>query len=350
MRRAYALFAGPLIFSVSGVAWAQAKSAAQTQFDWGLAEMQAGHFETGCPALAESYKLEPLPGALFTLAECESKWGKLATALSHYSAYLDLFSRMTAQQKVDQVGRDQLARTARERLRREVPLLTITLAPSTPPGTVIRCDGDPVNEPSLGTALPLDPGTHVLVARTPEGREFEQRIVVAASERKTQAVDVITMSPIGVRVSMPSAEPPVLATIATPSPPSSNPDRSSSWGPWIWGSGALGLAGLTVGTVAGIVTWEDKSTIDSQCAMGGNPVPCSSTGKSAADSSRVSGLVSDIGFGVGLAGLATALTLWLAHPRRTQAATVRDLRAKTATDTTSPRVTWQGRTIAIRFE
>src|SRR5690242_13425871 len=71
----------------------------QAQFDYGLAEMEAGRYATGCPALAESYRLDPHPGVLFTLAECENRAGKLASALTHYDAYRDLYAHMSEAEK-----------------------------------------------------------------------------------------------------------------------------------------------------------------------------------------------------------------------------------------------------------
>jgi hypothetical protein len=301
-------------------AYAQSKSAAQSQYDWGLAEMQAGRYSSGCPALAESYKLDPLPGALFTLAECENKWGKLATALAHYAAYLDAYSRMTARQKADQVGRDQLALVQRERLEREAPRLTVTLGASAPQDTAIRCDGEPIGAPSIGVALPSDPGEHVITADASDGRRFEEHFTLTKGEKQTHVVELkIAPAPVpppvpllpGTTSPSPPSPPPAAIQVHELSSPTPKPSRT-----WAYVSGAIGLAGVAVGTVAGILTAEDKATIDKYCGVGGNPPQsCYSQGLAAADDSKVAGLVSDIGFGVGAAGLATAVVLWIVRPR-----------------------------------
>ncbi len=105
-------------------------STAQTQFDYGLAEMEAGRYSSGCPALAESYRIDPHPGVLFTLSECENKWGRIASAFTHYEAYLDLFAHMSDEQKAHQRGRDRIAASQRDALRAMVPQLAIALPPS----------------------------------------------------------------------------------------------------------------------------------------------------------------------------------------------------------------------------
>src|ERR1700733_10594176 len=78
---------------------ALAADPAQAAFERGLAQMEAGRFDLGCPAVEESYKLDPRPGTLFTLAECEAKRGHLATAVRRYDDYLSLWSALPPDKK-----------------------------------------------------------------------------------------------------------------------------------------------------------------------------------------------------------------------------------------------------------
>jgi hypothetical protein len=52
------LFASPLVR-------AQAPSAAEELWERGIADWKAGKLDTGCPAIDESYRLDPQAGALF---------------------------------------------------------------------------------------------------------------------------------------------------------------------------------------------------------------------------------------------------------------------------------------------
>jgi hypothetical protein len=281
--------------------------------------MQAGRFESGCPALAASYKLDPLPGALFTLAECEHKWGKLATALAHYAAYLDAFSRMTTRQKANQIGRDRIAQAQRDQLERDVPRLTIKLGATAPQETAVHCDGEPLGAPSLGLPLPIDPGVHSVTAETSDARRYEEQLTLTTAERQTIVVEFPPapnvsgqpLPPAGtdVRSSAGASSSPAATRQEAPAP-SSAPSRT-----WLYAAGAVGVGGLAVGMVAGIVTIAHKGTIDRHCGIGGDPTSCDADGKSAADASHVTGLVSDIGFGVGVAGVAAAAVLWATQPR-----------------------------------
>src|SRR5260370_26599246 len=82
-------------------AWADdsASAEADTLFRSGLEEMRAGRYEVACPMLAKSYQLDPLPGALFTEADCEAAWGKVATAIEHYQAFVNSLTTMPADRR-----------------------------------------------------------------------------------------------------------------------------------------------------------------------------------------------------------------------------------------------------------
>ena len=277
-------------------------SAAQTQFDYGLAEMEAGRFASGCPALAESYRIDPHPGVLFTLAECENKWGKIASAFTHYEAYIDLFAHMSDEQKAHQRGRDRIAAAQRDALRPMLPQLAIALPAGAPPGTTVTRDGDPLGAPSLGVALPVDPGEHVIVAKTPDGVRHETRVTLERGQRRNVVLDLsATAPPTSTSTSTPT---PTATATPTPTPTEAgNPLRT-----WAWIAGGIGLAGIAVGSIAGAVVMNDASTIHSQCP---SDQSCSPSGLSAASQSRTFGAISDVGFAVGGAGLVTSLVLFL---------------------------------------
>jgi hypothetical protein len=211
-----------LIAAPSGTAHAQTTAAAEALFDKGLEDMLAGKYDTGCPALAESYRLEPKAGALFTLAECENKAGKLASARAHYDDYLRLFAGMSKSEQAAQRGRDQAARDQRAGLEGRVPHLTLELPDDAPPETVVRFDGTRFERPALGLPLPVDPGSHVIEVEVPgrpaktlsvELGEGEKRVVLLALPAAAEEVAV--------------APPPVAA------PPAAGPDDIAAQGAWL---------------------------------------------------------------------------------------------------------------------
>jgi len=308
-REGLGLVVAAAIASLAPAARAQGGSP-QAQFDYGLAEMEAGRYATGCPALAESYRLDPHPGVLFTLAECENRAGKLASALTHYDAYRDLYAHMSEVEKGRQRGRERVAATQREKLVAEVPQLSVALPPGAPAGTAVTRDGALLGAPSLGVPAPVDPGEHVVVARTPDGVAHETRVTLARAEHRAVVVDLRVPAPApatahgGAAAAPspgPSPEAPVVVT-------SSSPLRT-----WAWVAGAAGLAGIAVGAIAGGLVLADTSTISADCHPDRS---CNQQGLDAATHAHTMGLVSDVGFAVGGAALVASTVLFLASPSR----------------------------------
>jgi hypothetical protein len=273
-------------------------AAAKKLFDEGLAKMQAGDFEKGCPALEASYKTDPRPGTLFTLAECEAKRGRLATAVARYDDYIALYAQFSDDQKKKQGDREKISRSQRDALGPEVPQLRLTLPSDAPKGTVVTRNGTKLDPGSIGMALRVDPGEHRITAQAPGGPVTEVKVTIGKGERKSIFLDV-----------------------ALP-PSASKPDQGLS-GQRIaaYAAGGVGLAGLVLGGVMGGLTIGKKSVIEANCGViPEDPTACNDAGLAAASEAKTLGLVSTIGFGVGGAGAVAAVVLFLTEPKGASAA------------------------------
>jgi hypothetical protein len=290
---------------------AQDIAAAKTLFTQGLSEMEAEHYDKGCPALEASYKLDPRPGTLFTLAECENKRGRLATAVARYDDYLSMYARLTAEQKQKQRDREKTAREQKAALGPQVPELTLSLPPGAPPGTVVKRDGSELAAAALGLALPVDPGEHVVTTQTPDGKGTEIRVTLGKGEKKQVTLPVKDAS----------AAPPVAAPPPPVIAPSPAPGAEAAHGPsgrrlGAYVAGGVGIAGIILGGVMGGLALGKKSEIAKNCNFPGDPKGCSDTGLAVVDSAKTSALVSTVGFGVGAAGVVAAGVLLLTEPKR----------------------------------
>jgi hypothetical protein len=268
----------------------QDSAASEALFKAGVADMEAGKLETACPAIAESHRLEPRPGTLFTLAQCEAKWGKVASAVAHFSEYLGFVSQMPAVDHARHVDRAKKAQLQLEKLGPEVPHLTLVPPPGAPRELSVKRDGIVLSAASMGVALPVDPGEHVVVTRTPGGPEHTQHFRIGLREHKRVEL-VVKQSGAAPR---------------GPARSSASGYRSSALV-----AGGIGVAGVVVGAVAGIVSIGKKKTVDDNCSGRF----CNDEGLSAADDGRTAARVSTAGFAVGAAGLATAVVLWVLAPR-----------------------------------
>lgn len=308
------------LLSLSAPAAAQDIAAAEALFDRGLADMQAGHYETGCKALAESEHLDPQPGTLFTLAACEAQRGRIATAVARFKDYLARFDQMTPEGKARQGERPKVARQERDRLSPQIPRLALSLPPGAPAGTVVRRDGYVLGEAALGVALPVDPGEHLVSIQTPGGPVQEQRVTIAAGETKKLTL-TLKKAP-GSRAPAPLPAPPQQATPGIgpeptePDAPAPPAGRRTA----VYVTGGIGAAGLVAGGILGALVFGKKGVIAKHCGSGiqvADRKTCDATGFDAANSANTMALVSTVAFGVGLAGLGTAGVLYWTEPRHT---------------------------------
>ncbi|HMI89052.1 MAG TPA: hypothetical protein VK550_33470 [Polyangiaceae bacterium] len=295
----------------AGSACAQEDAAAEALFNKGLSEMEAGRFETACPTLKESQRLDPRMGTLFTLAECEAKGGMIASAVAHYDEYLRLFGRLTPAQKAAQAGREKVSAAQKAALSPQVPYVTLLLRDA-PAGTTVKWDDMVFHLPALGVPLPVNPGDHVVTTQAPGSASSVTRVTLEKAERKQVELKIGAPSS-GIAKTAPS---PVAPSPARPSgaPAAAEADAGSSENSrrvWVYGAAGLGVAGLVVGSITGAVVLGKKGTVDDNC----EGTRCNAAGKEAADSAQTLGLVSTIGFGVGIAGLATATVLFFTEPK-----------------------------------
>jgi len=296
MRLLPASLASAFVLCIAPGAMAQDSAAADALFDKGLSEMKAGQFDTGCPKLAESHRLDPRAGTLFTLAECEAQGGKLASALVHYEDYLRVFARMSAKERAGQRGREDVAKEAIARLTPEVPTLALRLPPGAPPDAVVVRNGTRLGSAALGVPLPVNPGEQHVVVEL-DGRRSEQRIAIAKGEKKELVLELPAPEQVA-----PASAPPAAAAPSAPARPTKSRSNALAYV-----AGGIGLAGIAVGSVTGAMVFGKKGTIDDHC----DGKACDQQGLDAADSAKTLGLVSTIGFGVGAVGLATATVLLL---------------------------------------
>ena len=290
-----------LALLAGGPAAAQDLAAAEELFNKGVADLDAGKYDTACPALAESQRIDPRPGTLFALADCRDKEGKIASAATLYDDYLRASDQLKSAQRLRHDKRINAAKVRRADLAPQIPELTLALPPSAPAGVRVTRDGAEVSPAALGVALPLDPGEHVVTFRIGEGPVVEERISLAAGEKKTLEIDLRRAE----------KKPKSAVVIRTPvggstQAPVGNEELSGRRiGALV--AGSVGVAGLALGGVTGLMTLAKKPTIEEHC----RGVVCDAEGKAAADATRLPALLSNVGFGVGAAGAAVGLILWL---------------------------------------
>lgn len=279
------------LLGAPGAAEAAPKSEAGPLFERGLVEMQAGRYASACPAFEQSYALEPLPGVLFTLAECEAGWGKLATAIGHYQRYLEVLPTLPAAQRERHAERAKVASEKIAALNGLVPELTIRVPDGAPAGVVVKRNGEVVAPTTYGIARGVDPGDYLVEAELGGKPIYTRRLTLR--ERDRAQVDV----PLPGQGSGGAAK--------EPQPAVTKDEEGSGLQTAGFVVGGIGVASLAVGLITGGLAMGTKGTIEDNCP----DRRCTPEGRDAVDQGQTYGLVSTITFAVGLAGIAAGVIM-----------------------------------------
>jgi hypothetical protein len=273
---------------------------AQALFEAARVAIAHGDYGGACPKFAESQRLDPAPGTLLNLADCEEHLGHLARAWDAWHEGIALLPR----------GDERLA-PARQRaqaLESRLPRLLIRLAPGVPPATKLQCDSTEIGTASLGVPLPVDPGPHLVRAAAAGFAPSTTNVTLAEGETRT--IDVTLGPPLP---AAPEAPPP---SVSTPAPSTAPPPARAVGGTRSggglrvvgWIVGGVGVAGVGVGAATGILTMSRKATVDVHCSAAKG---CDQTGYDAAQSGKTLAVESNVFFAAGAVLLATGVSLVL---------------------------------------
>lgn len=294
--------AGALVFGAFVlVAPAAMASDAETLFREGRKAIQAGDYPTGCAKFAESEKLEPAPGTLLNLADCEEHLGRFSKSAEHYRLAASGFPKNDPRRK--------LAMERAQTLDARVGRLTLKLG-NVPPGTVVRRDGADLPTSALGREEPADPG--------------DVEIVVVASGRRDRSYKVhvdegkptIVVLEAGEPIPAPAArDDRVVKPVVGPSDADVRSARTRRTVGYALAG--VGVASLAVGAVTGILALDRAATVDEHCDA---DVRCDQEGLDAAESGEVLAPVSTvtIAAGVLLVGAGVYFLLTSKPPRTGQ--------------------------------
>lgn len=275
------------VIAVAIVSWhapanATEPASAREQLKLGYLLAQEGKCAEAIPHLTESLRLDPKAITIINLADCEEKVGKLADAMGHW---VDARARARVE---NQRPIEEEATTRLGSLEPRLARLTIHLSPTAPAGAFVERDGVVLGAPSIGIALPIDPGAHSVVVKAP-GRE-ERRTQLTLAEGEVKRVDV-EAGPAVAPSSPPAAVPPT-TNAASP---------TASTSPLVFVGFGVAAVGAAIGAVTGTMSLGAASDAERACPN----LSCSATALDDVATGRTLGTVSTVAFVV--AGAAAAL-------------------------------------------
>jgi hypothetical protein len=282
---------------------------AQALFDDARDLMAKGRYAQACPKLEESQRLDPGSGTLLNLAACYEHEGRTASA---WTKFLEAAAAAQAG------GNAERASAARERAAALAPRLariTIRVTDVETAGLEVRRDGAIVSAAQQGTAIPVDPGAHTVVATVPGKPPWQRTITLQEGATATVVVPEFDVEPPGstkpdvpvTKPDVPATKPDVGATSAQPS----SDDGLGTQRILALTSGGLGVAGLVVGSVFGLRAKSFREDSQEHC----DDNACrNQDGANVLRRSIRAGNVSSGAFAIGAVGLAAGALLWFTAP------------------------------------
>jgi hypothetical protein len=256
------------------IAHAADPAAAREQLKMGYELAQDGKCDKAIPHLLEALRLDPRAITLINLASCEEKTGRWAAALGHWAD-----ARGRAQAESASLIEEEATKRAHD-LEKKIPRLTIVLGTGSPPGTEIARDGVVLGSVSLGVPLPVDPGAHTVVARAAGHAEGSKTVALAEGESAR-----VEVAPGG--------------AVATPAAPPGEAGAPKAAGggtsPLVWIGFGTAIAGVTIGSISGLLAFERASNAKEACPENRCTDPAD---LDRVDGGRTLGWVSTISFAV----------------------------------------------------
>jgi len=227
--------------------------------------MQQGQFADACPKLRASQKIEPKSGTLMVLASCHEQEGKIATAWAEYKEAVGLARSEGRQDYADKAT--ALATGIAPKLSR---LRLEPAAGAAPAAMAITIDGAAVDGAALGTALPVDPGEHLVQASAPGRISWSNKVLVGpAADLQTVQIPELAVDPRATQ-----AQPSKAATVQAPAAPVADAEPTeAAVAPWAWVVGSIGVACVVTSVVLRVDQSSASSSIDDRCGSARDACP-----------------------------------------------------------------------------
>ncbi|HEY8943046.1 MAG TPA: hypothetical protein VIM73_02240, partial [Polyangiaceae bacterium] len=192
----------------------------------------------------------------------------------------------------------------------KIPSVTIQVKVPKDAMVSLKLDGSPIPDTVIGVALPADPGDHTVELEAPGYLKASTSFKLEVGEKEIVSLDL-------------KRDPLATAAPKTEAAPASSPERARVGADWSSADAAppppdsgaskilayvsygVGAVGLGVGIGFGRAAMQDETDLASRCPG----KVCPREAEDDLNSAKTKGLVSTIGFGVGVAGVALGTVL-----------------------------------------
>lgn len=306
-RRAYSLTTtAALLLVLAQPARAQTDSAAaRALFAEGRQLMSADEYAEACPKFEESLRLDPGMGTQFNLAHC---WEKLGRTASAWALFLDVAAAARAS---NQPEREAAAKDRASALEAKLTRLRIVVPEPAADAKIFR-DEQEVGKAAWGTAMPVDPGNHLIRVSAPGKKEWTHEVQLPTAAR-TFSITVPPLEELPVAQAAPEETQPSPVLEARPA----HGGGSSGSSVTALVVGGIGIAALATGTVFALQGYADNREALELCRAGEDMNTCEGGApererhKQLVEDAKREQLIGLVTLGVGGAAVITATLLLL---------------------------------------
>jgi len=274
--------------------------------------MAAEKYADACPKFEESLRLDQGMGTQFNLAHC---WEKLGRTASAWALFLDVAASARASNQPD---RESAAKERATALEPKLTRLRITFPEPAPEAKIFR-DGQEVRKAAWGTAVPVDPGSHLIRVTARGKQEWTQDVKVPATSR-TFSVTVPALEDASLAQQQEDEVLPNEDQSKAAKETAAVQDAKDGGGPNVAALviGGVGVAALITGTVFALQGRADNNEALKLCR---NPPPDGDSCLTTAERERHDDLVADarreqniayVSWAIGGAAVITSTILFLA--------------------------------------
>jgi hypothetical protein len=293
------------------------RSAARDLGYEGVELFQKGDFAGADDRLDRAYRALKAPSLGLWSARALAKLGKLVEANERYLEVT----------RLDTAGQPEIQRTAQadaaheqEALQSRIPRIVVKVAaPQGSPAPEVTVDGAAIPSSLIGVKRPVNPGKHVIVAKS--GALSSQKEINVAEGSTTDVPMVLEAGGAPVAPATQPVAPAPAPALAPENAPSTKPtgDASADEGTAAgsgqrtaaWVAIGVGAAGLVVGGVTGVMAISTKSSVEDQCRNN----QCLPPAHADVDKYNSLRTISSVGFIAGVVCAGAGVTLLLTAPK-----------------------------------
>jgi hypothetical protein len=266
------------------------------QFDQALAEFRASH------------EIVASPNTRLETARCLRSMGRTVAAYAELGR-----TAVEAKELIPQDNRYQRAYDAAtaERAEIEPQLGFVSLTIENPTDdTKITVGGEEIRRAAWSEPAPVLAGSTDVIVETSGHAAVKRTVTLAAGQKTALTIDAQSGEPEG-------AAPPVESEAPPPPPPPVETPGPSPLRTWAYVAGGVGVVGVATFAVFGAMAHSTYDDLNTACKGG----PCPPSKADEISSGKTKQTIANVGLAVGVAGVATGVTLFvLSMPKSAAAA------------------------------